>query len=522
MHQRSTPPPGYGAILDGIVLDEHQQDALDRVLRGESVFITGGAGAGKTFVVRCVVDALKERLGDDYEERVVVTAATGVAAVVAGGCTLHHSCGVRVPRLVKDFEVMQRSRYCSSAWWRRLEVLVIDEISMISGEFLDHLEAQVRRLRGRDELFGGLQVVLVGDPFQLAPIPPSFVGIRGLDVDEANNRALVRSKSGGESDLFLNRGMFFQSDAYWDHGFKVVELACPHRQDGQGEYYKALNELRHGCSGNAKTFKSIVRFFNKRIRKNASDDGAVHMFSNIRPMQQMNEARLDELPSQLAVFEAVDDVVLDGETSGANADYFEKLLRSSDFFDDRSTDCPVLRSVRLKEGARVMLLANMRYLHKGLVNGLCGTVVGLAPQGVRDRHREEAWVEVDFDDLGPIIIPQWRFRAQIPGLGWCSRLQIPLQLAWAITTHRSQGKTLSSVRVDPRAFSEGLLYVALSRTPSLEGLELAKAIGYKNALVSKDAVAFMEHHEDPLRARELLGTWRDQPLPPGLLRAWRS
>jgi len=495
-------------------LDESQQRAHDLVLRGESVLITGGAGVGKSSTLRSIIQSLKDKYGDAHKEKVAVSAATGCAAIVIDGYTLHHIAGVQVPHYTFDFFKM-RAR---TEFWKGLEVLIIDEISMISGEFLDNMDMHLRTMRDSEEPFGGLQLVLCGDPYQLTPIEPSFGDgdVRGLDMDELqNDRAVLIGWNDSRKELFLNRGMFFHSDAFWRLGTKTVELHTHHRQES-AEYHEALEVLRSG--GTASQLQGAIDFFNKRVRPE-EDESAVRMVATIAMMRDINTERLGHVQGESRTLEAVDKVVPEWDIEdhpGRRGLYYpetpETVLRQSAFFEDLSGGCPALKNLELKVGARVMLVANLFPVHERLVNGQAGEVTGISRPG------EENWVDVNFDDVGPQRIhPHW-FESSIPGLGSCLRWQVPLQLAWAITHHRSQGQTLSKVRVDPYAFADGLLYVALSRCRTIEGLELTEEILPEDATVNPDATTFMECHGDP-SAQEKLGTWQQKPVPDSLWEA---
>jgi hypothetical protein len=467
---------------------------------------------GKSATLRRIVESLRGRYGDACSDKVAVSAATGHAASAINGFALHHLAGVGVPYYVDDFLRMDGRR----DFWTGLEVLVIDEISMISGEFLDLFDRQLRRIRGSDEPFGGLQLVLSGDPFQLAPTEPSFKDVRGIDMDKLNEnrRAIMTGWDDGEMELFLNRGMFFHSDAFWRLDTRTVELHAHHRQSSP-EYHEALQALRSG--GRESQKQKAIDFFNERVRPIAEDDSAVRMVATIARMRDINEERLSQLPSEPRTFGSEDRVLLERDTVGSlgSKDLYaeqgggpEDVLRSSPFFKDCSGECPALGNLELKVGARVVLVADLPWTYERLVNGQTGTVIAFSPTG------DANWVEVDFDGVGPRRIYPHGFESSVPGLGTCIRNQIPLQLAWAITHHRSQGQTLSKVRIDPYA-SEGLLYAALSRCRGIDGLELTEYISPDSVMVNPDATTFMRSQGNR-RAQKRLGSWREKPVPESL------
>jgi len=315
-------------------------------------------------------------------------------------------------------------------------------------------------------------------------------------------------------ELFLNRGMFFHSDAFWRLEPRTVELRTRHRQSSP-EFHEALQALRSTGMGSQK--QSAIDFFNERVRPTAQDNGAVRMVATISRMRGINEERLSQLSSEPRTFGSEDRVLLEQGIDGSprrKGPYAEQgvdpedVLRESSFFKDWSGECPALGNLELKVGARVMLVADLPWTYERLANGQTGTVAGFPTTG------NDNWVEVDFDGVGRRRIYPHGFESSIPGLGTCFRNQIPLQLAWATTPHSSQGQTLSKVRVDPYA-SEGLLYAALSRCRSIGGLELAEYISPDSVTANTDAITFMGSQRNP-RAQKALGTWREKPVPESL------
>ncbi|CAK0891521.1 unnamed protein product [Prorocentrum cordatum] len=505
MRQRSR-----GGVDVGL-LDEQQQAALESALRGESLFISGGAGSGKSFTLLRIIDALRDRHGGDFGDRVAVSASTGRAALLIGGTTLHDVAGCGVPYYKSDFKKMSGKK----DMWTKLEVLIIDEISMVSGEFLDYLDSELRNIRNSDAPFGGLQLIFSGDPFQIPPIHQTFKNLQGLHPDELlNNNMLALDYNGRIRYLFTNRGMFFHSQAYWELAVKVVELGTPHRQGDDADFVRHLSSIRGEAEGT--DCREAIDYFNTRVfdAVEAGSDDTLIMLPTIAQVRGLNDGKLDELQSDSMVFEAKDNVTVEYDLDGNPGIwrlYTENpchTLRSSAFFDEEHSDCKVVKHLELKVGARVMLAANLRTQHSKLVTGAIGTVTRLPPPGEKGD-----WAEVDFEGAGSQMILPRSFSATVPGWGMCFREQLPLQLAWAITHHRSQGMTLSRVRVDPYAFVDGLLYVALSRIRRIDGLHLMSPIDPDSIKVNPDAVIFAKHHKDPPRAQQLLGTWRDQPLP---------
>lgn len=232
-------------------------------------------------------------------------------------------------------------------------------------------------------------------------------------------------------------------------------------------------------------------------------------------MHAINNEELEKLPSRRTrTFQAIDDVRASSDLPEYAHDKVTDYLRSeTGFFDSDYCSSPIPEAVTLKVGARVMLVATMQDIGPGLVNGAAGVVT--------DLPRRASWVEVEFDGMGREKIPLHRFTSSFPTLGTCSREQIPLMLAWAMTHHKAQGKTISKACVNPRAFSPGQVYVALSRTKSFDDLCLLEKCRPDDVDMCSASDLFMEHHDHPdlflehhnNTLRGILGTWKNMSLP---------
>lgn len=500
-------------------LDPTQQEAVRAAIDGKSLFITGGAGTGKTRTVLAIVQELRRKYGPSaFEEKVAITGATGTAGILAGGCTLHSATGLRVPKLAGDFKRVGRGIY-KEIWSSHIEVLLLDEASMISGEFLDRLEKEVRRIRENDLPFGGIQVILVGDIFQLPPIGetlPPEVACNLIPGELQKGRAVVPTpKNRSTHEYHLNRGMIFQSDAFWDLDMEIIELKIPHRQSEDQNLANILAMLRLGPDK-----KAIVELnrrcydpLNPPKDKGAEEEeDSVFLLSTIKQVNEVNTRRLSEIVSKSHIFQASDrwealQEVPENTTFDEELKLLqqrEDLLKRSSFFEEDNSACPAAKKLELKVGAFVMLTWTLDS-KQGLVNGLIGRVLS-CPCTSTGR------VLVQFRDLErPVYIERHGFKSQIPGIGTCFRNQYPLRLAWAITHHRSQGKTLPSVVVDPRSFTHGQTYVALSRSPSLAGLSLTAPANSADFRVNPASLRFRElllEEATRERIRKEVGHWQ--------------
>lgn len=382
-----------------------QNQALSVMLAGNPVFLTGAPGAGKTYVLNRFIALAKKR-----GLNVAVTASTGIAATHIGGNTIHSWSGLGIRDSLNSGDLAwlaQNSRLVKR--YNATDVLVIDEISMLHGKRLDMINQVCKLMRQNSRPFGGIQVILVGDLFQLPPV----------------------NREGGADDFV------HLSKAWAELDPRICYLSEQHRQRG-GELLAVLEAMR---SGELNEYHAQI--LTERMVAPPASLAITKLFSHNVDVDTINYKKLFEIEDEVRTYEMI--------ATGAKAKR-EQLMKS------------VLapQSLELKTGAEVMFVANNH--QEGFVNGSRGQVSSFTESGnpvVTLYSGKQITVKPHAWSLSE----DGKIRAEVE--------QLPLRLAWAITIHKSQGMSLDAAEVDlSRSFTPGMGYVALSRVRSLDGLYL--------------------------------------------------
>lgn len=387
----------------------NQSKALAILKSGRNVFLTGSAGAGKTYVLNQYIQYLKE-----HKMGVAVTASTGIAATHMNGQTIHSwsGIGIREEVSVKHLSNLKEKKYFRDKM-DQVKVLVIDEISMLHRNQLDLVNRVLKYFKGNEMAFGGIQVVFSGDFFQLPPI-------------------------GNESESSRQK-FAFMSDAWLQAEPVICYLTEQHRQT-ENDLNFILNEIRTGDVS-----QKSIDLLGSRVEIHPDEgEQETKLFTHNADVDRINQMYLEQI--------------------GSGSRYFDAIVKGNDaLIEVLKKSVLALEKLELKVGAQVMFVKNNYEI--GYVNGTLGRVTGFTEKG-------NPLVKTFGDDLIEAKADTWAIEDET-GKPLASFVQIPLRLAWAITVHKSQGMTLDAAMIDlGRAFEKGQGYVALSRLRDLQGLKL--------------------------------------------------
>ncbi|NNH37313.1 AAA family ATPase [Acinetobacter terrae] len=402
-----------------------QETALKLLKAGENVFLTGSAGAGKTYTLNQYINYLKAR-----KVPVAITASTGIAATHMNGMTIHTWAGIGIKDFLSDADLknMKERKYLKEHL-ENAQVLIIDEISMLHAKQLNLVNQVLKYFKESDEAFGGIQVIVAGDFFQLPPVGKN---------DERNR------------DKFC-----FMSDAWVEAKFRVCYLTEQHRQ---GNDY--LNDILNAIRSQSITAEHLRAL--EQTRQQDIGETFTRLYTHNMDVDAINFKHLNAIEADERQFEAV----CDGN------DKLIETLKSSVRAPENLT---------LKKNAKVMFVKNN--FDMGYINGSLGEVIGFEED---DDHGILPKVKLT-DGTVLIVTPETWSVDNDAGKTIASFQQIPLRLAWAITIHKSQGMTLEAAEINlAHTFEKGQGYVAISRLKALSGLKL---LGINEQALELDSLA---------------------------------
>ncbi|MDP4210761.1 MAG: helix-turn-helix domain-containing protein [Bacteroidota bacterium] len=418
---------------------------------GRNVFLTGKAGTGKTTFLH--------NLKMHSPKRMIVVAPTGVAAINAGGVTIHSffqlSFGPQIPNSNsgengQNAATAKRFSREKINIIRSLDLLVIDEISMVRADLLDGIDEVLRRFRNRDKPFGGVQLLMIGDLQQLSPV--------------------VKDDEWELLKPYYETIYFFSSRALRQTQFVSIELKHIYRQSDH-VFIDMLNKIREN-----RIDEETLRELNKRHIPNFTyndEDGYITLTTHNSQAQNLNELKLEKLKTKPHTF-----------TASVQGDFPEYSY-------------PTDLELTLKEGAQVMFVKNDSAYPRQYFNGKIGRVVRIDEDTIRvqcpDDSFEIAAQRVQWENVKYSIDEETKeIKESIAG----TFEQFPLKLAWAITIHKSQGLTFERAIIDAKAaFAHGQVYVALSRCKTIEGLVLSSPVLHRSIISDATVLGFTQNVE---------------------------
>ncbi|MFT4736136.1 MAG: GTPase SAR1 family protein [Cyclobacteriaceae bacterium] len=456
-------------MQDGIILDDIAQLALKYITHtSRHVFLTGKAGTGKTTLLRNFLSKT--------HKRTVVAAPTGIAAINAGGVTLHSlfqlPFGAFVPSdfaltldemsqkvhtptsLIRDQRLNAKKR----ALLRQIELLIIDEVSMLRADLLDAIDLIMRKVRRQpNRAFGGIQILFIGDLFQLPPV-------------------VQREEMKMMSDYY-NSMYFFDSLALKDNQPVYIELETVHRQSDQ-RFVSLLNRIRSQQMIEEDNYLLQEHFAHEGYMPD--EDGAIFLTTHNQKAAAINQEKLSQVPSEERAFKAK----IEGK--------FEPHLFPND------------EQLVLKEGAQVMFIKNDPTGQQRFFNGKIGQIEAMSDHkliincdGVSIELEKFTWenkrykVDPSSREINEDLVGEFS--------------QFPVRLAWAVTVHKSQGLTFERAILDlEKAFAPGQFYVAMSRLTSLDGLTFSSPIPRQSFEIDPRLTEFTDQSRDISKLEDML------------------
>lgn len=494
-----------------------EQDAVVKMaMSGDNIFLTGAAGSGKTVTLLQIIDKLKKKLHDGNPNipKVQVAAPTGLAALPLNGRTTYSVAGWKPDSFKRRLDQLLTSiKKRTIKALRKLEVLILEEISMVESQFLERLNLLFQTVKDNAKPFGGIQVIFLGDFYQLPPVKPfehcMICGVEMVGVFDRvckSNHCMNR-----EDNIPFKPGdkWAFNAPVWKQLNFRHVKLEQIHRQ--RDESFKAvLNKVRNGIDLSDPEWRDLSR--PKELPPSAFP---IRLMARKYDVEKFNNSQLGLIKSEAKVWDAYDDSCQLFPKDDGFLHQAEVEMRKEEYKIAMSEWHRFPKKLILKVGAKVVLLHNQEQ-KSGLVNGSQGTVIGFVnaekwPIEIQGDHA--GWRQEQIDTFRgknpwrPLVrfadgrtsaiapVPSETLMGTAEDRYLACRTQIPLLLAWALSIHKSQGMTMEHVEVSRKdIFESGQLYVALSRATTLEGLTVT---GYSREQIAmdEDVVEFYQKTE---------------------------
>lgn len=403
-----------------IKLDADQLSAIEAIngpWDTEALFVCGGAGTGKSTVVREVVKR--------HPGKCMVVAPTGIAALNIGGATIHSQMRLPSAPIILSDKVLRPLAPSAREAICQAHLIIVDEVSMVRADILDALAWRLREATGiKNHCFGGKKVLLVGDLQQLEPV-----------VDD-NARRILEPR--------LGKDLFFFNASVWKHAsLRVLRLGVPHRQENDQQFAQALNELRSSPTTAIESLAQMVQI-------NGSPNAGTILTITKDKASHVNNYRLDQLPTKAREY---------------------KAHRSARWPTDSE---PAPHNLSLKVGARVMITVNDQGPKRLYVNGTIAIVLAMNRSYVTVKTETGMVIPIERHTWDYSVYTVDKVTKTLTLKSIATFEQVPLKLAWAITIHKAQGLTLDRVHVDNNGnfFASGQAYVAMTRCRTADGLSL--------------------------------------------------